>query len=121
MAATHDECLDGALRRLRRLRRELACDPDQDELFLAAFGFRVCEWCGHEVDKRYGDCALIFNPRDPTGQGELVCLECATTLRLAVGAVAATPRSATTTARLVDTAENRPLTATTNIGSDVPN
>jgi hypothetical protein len=77
MATAHNDCLDSALDRLLRLRRELVHESDAESLFRAAFRFGVCEWCGCQVeDERYSDCELIFNPRDPTGEGELVCREC---------------------------------------------
>lgn len=72
MATAHNDCLDSGLDRLVRLRRELAHESDAESLFRAAFRFGVCEWCGCQVeDEHYSDCELIFNPRDPTGEGEL--------------------------------------------------
>jgi hypothetical protein len=77
MATKHDESLDTALSLLARLRRELALEPDRMDALLAMFRFGLCEWCGREVDdQRHSDCDLVFNPRDPTGHGELVCHEC---------------------------------------------
>ena len=77
MATAHNDCLDSALARLLRLRRELVYESDAESRFRAAFPFGVCEWCGCQVeDERYSDCELIFNPRDPTGEAELVCREC---------------------------------------------
>ncbi len=59
--------------------RELAPEASNEEEFLAALGFGICEKCGRKgLDDDYTDCELIPDPKDPHGPGLLLCHDCVT-------------------------------------------